>query len=259
MLRIRGRRTALTALALAASACLVAPPSTMAAPRTAAQPQVPAIAENVPADVLAALAPTVIGAMSTPGFIAGGGAVGILGQARALLSIPGIPAQVKSTLGRIITFLDGSGGGGPDLPPASGPRIAQFLYPTIGKGCIGPSSDSVGTALAVPGPAELPPPGPGSGQTAFVLTALGTEVAAPVHHPPLTVHWINLDTRHSGTQPLTTEAALNTEGPATLSAVADTGSGRIAAVISGSLTTTTAGDETRTCTFAPTLGFFTVP
>ncbi|NEW35436.1 hypothetical protein GV791_23120 [Nocardia cyriacigeorgica] len=259
MLRIRGRRTALTALALAASAGLAAPASTMAAPRTVVQPDVPAIAENVPADVLAALAPTIIGAVSTPGFIAGGGTVGILAQARALLAIPGIPAQVKSTLGRVITFLDGSGGGGPDLPPASGPRIAQFLYPTIGKGCIGPTSDSVGTALAVPGPAVLPPPGPKPGQTAFVLTALGTKVAAPLQNPPLVVQWINLDTRHSGTQPLTTEAALNTEGPATVSAIADTGSGRIAAVISGSLTTTTATSETRTCAFAPTLGFFTVP
>ncbi|BDU06779.1 Rv1157c family protein [Nocardia cyriacigeorgica] len=256
MLRIR-RRTALTALALAASACLAAPASTMAAPRTATQPEVPAIAEDVPTDVLAALAPTIIGAVSTPGFIAGGGSVGILAQARALLAIPGIPAQVKSTLGRVITFLDGSGGGGPDLPPANGPRIAQFLYPTIGKGCIGPTSDSVGTALAVPGPAVLPPPGPKAGQTAFVLTALGTKVAAPVQNPPLVVQWINLDTRHSGTQPLTTEAALNPEGPATVSALADTGSGRIAAVISGSLTTTTS--EVRTCTFAPTLGFFTVP
>ncbi|MFC6011577.1 hypothetical protein [Nocardia lasii] len=255
MLSTRASRTALSALVLAASAALVAPAPALAAP--ASQPGVPAIAENVPSETLAALAPTIVGAISAPGLIADGGQAAILAQARVLLATPGIPAQVKSTLERVITFLDGSGGGGPELPPSDGPRIAQFLYPTIGKGCIGPTSDSVGTALAVPGPAELPPPGPAADQTGFVFTALGTKTATVVQNPPMTVQWVNLDNRRTGTQPLTTESGINADGPATLTAIADTGAGRVAAVISGSLTTTTA-DGDRTCSFAPTVGFFSV-
>ncbi|MEV6215383.1 hypothetical protein [Nocardia sp. NPDC051833] len=257
MLRTRGSRTALSALVLAVSASLAAPASTMAAPRPAAQPSVPAIAENVPSETLAALAPSIVSAISAPAPIADGAQAAILAQARVLLATPGIPAQVKATLEKVITFLDGSGGGGPELPPSDGPRIAQFLYPTIGKGCIGPTSDSVGTALAVPGPAELPPPGPAAGQTGFVFTALGTKTPTVVQNPPMTVQWINLDNRRTGTQPLTTAAGINPDGPATLSAIADTGAGRVAAVITGSLTTTTA-DGDRTCSFAPTLGFFSV-
>ncbi|KQY28655.1 MULTISPECIES: hypothetical protein [Nocardia] len=258
MLSTRASRTALSALVLAAGAALVAPTPTMAAPQSAAtQPSVPAIAENVPSETLAALAPTIVGAISAPGPIADGGQAAILAQARVLLATPGIPAQVKATLEKVITFLDGSGGGGPELPPSEGPRIAQFLYPTIGKGCIGPTSDSVGTALAVPGPAELPPPGPAAGQTGFVFTALGTKTATVVQNPPMTVQWVNLDNRRTGTQPLTTEAGINADGPATLTAIADTGPGRVAAVITGSLTTATA-DGDRTCSFAPTLGFFSV-
>ncbi|MGW4635875.1 Rv1157c family protein [Nocardia sp. NPDC004415] len=259
MLRTRGSRTALSAFVLAVSASLAAPTPTMAAPQpAAAQPSVPAIPENVSSEVLAALAPTMVSAISAPAPIADGAQGAILAQARVLLATPGIPAQVKATLEKVITFLDGSGGGGPDLPPADGPVISQFLYPTIGKGCIGASSDSVGTALAVAGPAELPPPGPAAGQTGFVFTALGTKTPTATQNPPMTVQWINLDTRRTGNAPLTTAAGINPDGPATLSAIADTGSGRVAAVISGSLTTTTADAEVRTCSFAPTLGFFSV-
>ncbi|MFC9897890.1 hypothetical protein ACFVMC_29725 [Nocardia sp. NPDC127579] len=230
----------------------------MAAPQSAAtQPGVPAIAENVPSDALAALAPTIVGTISAPAPIADRGQAAILTQARVLLATPGIPAQVKATLEKAITFLDGSGGGGPDLPPSDGPRIAQFLYPTLGKGCVGPTSDSVGTALAVPGPAELPPPGPAAGQTGFVFTALGTKSATAVQNTPMTVQWINLDNRRTGTQPLTNAAGINSDGPVTLSAIADTGPGRIAAVITGSLTRASA-DGDRTCSFAPTIGFFSV-
>ncbi|MFC4123877.1 Rv1157c family protein [Nocardia rhizosphaerae] len=256
MLRTRGSRTALSALVIAVS--FAAPATTMAAPQTATAPNVPAIAEDVPSETLAALAPSIVGAIAAPAPIADSAQAAILAQARVLLATPGIPAQVKSTLERVITFLDGSGGGGPELPPSDGPRIAQFLYPTIGKGCIGPTSDSVGTALAVPGPAELPPPGPAAGQTGFVFTALGTKTPTAEQNPPMTVQWVNLDNRRSGNQPLTTEAAINPDGPATLSAIADTGTGRVAAVITGGLTTETADGDVRTCTFAPTIGFFTV-
>ncbi|QIS06031.1 hypothetical protein F5X71_30310 [Nocardia brasiliensis] len=260
MLRTRGSRIALSALAIAASATLAAPTTAVAAPAPApaATPNtVPMVPEGVPVDALAALAPAIVGSIAGPADIAAGPQSAILDQARALLATLGLPPQIKSTLERIITFLDGSGGGGPELPQ-EGPVIAQFLYPTIGKGCIGPSADSVGTALAVAGPAQLPPPGPKAGQAGFVFTALGTKSPTAEQNPPMTVQWMNLDTRQSGTLPLTDEAKINPGGPATLSAIADTGAGRVIAVISGSLTTQAADAEPRTCSFLPTLGFFTV-
>ncbi len=216
------------------------------------------VPEGVPVDALAALTPAIVGSIAGPADIADGPQAAILAQARVLLNTLNLPPQIKSTLERIITFLDGSGGGGPELPPQDGPTIAQFLYPTIGKGCIGDSADSIGTALAVPGPAQLPPPGPVAGQTGFVFTALGTKSPTAVQNPPMTVQWLNLDTRRSGVVPLTDEAKINPDGPATLSAIVDTGAGRVVAVVGGSLTTQAPESAPRTCSFLPTLGFFTV-
>ncbi|MFQ6392072.1 hypothetical protein ACLMAJ_01315 [Nocardia sp. KC 131] len=264
MLRTRGTRIALSVLAITASASLAAPMTAVAAPAPApaAVPNnVPMVPEGVPIDVLAALAPAIVGAIAGPADakpIAGGPQGMLLDQARRLLATINLPPQIKSTLERIITFLDGSGGGGPEIPKDGGPVIAQFLYPTIGKGCIGPGADSIGTALAVPGPAQLPPPGPLAGQAGFVFTALGTKSPTEVQNPPMTVQWMNLDTRKSGSQPLTDEAKINPDGPATLSAIADTGFGRVVAVVSGSLTTKAEDAAPRTCSFLPTLGFFTV-
>ncbi|MFF0528987.1 hypothetical protein ACFYT3_11400 [Nocardia amikacinitolerans] len=259
MLRTRGSRIALTALALAASASLAAPVAVAApAPAPAAVPNsVPMVPEGVPVDAIAALTPAIVGAIAGPADIANGPQSAILDQARILLNTLNLPPQIKSTLERIITFLDGSGGGGPELPE-DGPVIAQFLYPTIGKGCISPTADSVGTALAVPGPATLPPPGPEAGQTGFVFTALGTKAPTEQQNPPMTVQWLNLDTRQSGVQALTSEAKINPDGPATLSAIVNTGRGRIVAVVGGSLTTQAPDAAPRTCSFLPTLGFFTV-
>ncbi len=249
----------MSALALAASASLAAPTALAApAPAPAAVPNnIPMVPEGVPVDALAALTPAIVGSIAGPADIADGPQAAILAQARALLATLNLPPQIKSTLERIITFLDGSGGGGPEVPQ-DGPVIAQFLYPTIGKGCISASADSVGTALAVPGPAQLPPPGPAVGQTGFVFTALGTKAPTVAQNPPMTVQWLNLDTRQSGVQALTDEAKINPDGPATLSAIANTGSGRIVAVVGGSLTTKAEDAEPRTCSFLPTLGFFTV-
>ncbi|OQS17122.1 hypothetical protein B0T36_00390 [Nocardia donostiensis] len=259
MLRSRGSRIALSALAIAASASLAAPMTAVAAPTSAASTNsVPMVPEGVPVDALAALTPAIVGSIAASQVAAPSPQQVILDQARALLNAVDLPPQIRATLERIITFLDGSGGGGPELPE-EGPAIAQFLYPTIGKGCIGDSADSVGTALAVPGPAQLPPPGPAAGQAGFVFTALGTKGPTEVQDPPMTVQWLNLDNRRSGVQPLTDEAKINPDGPATLSAIADTGPGRVVAVVGGSLTTQ--ADETsapRTCSFLPTLGFFSV-
>ncbi|MFI9509185.1 hypothetical protein [Nocardia sp. NPDC052566] len=247
---------------MTASATLVAPTTAFAAPAApapAAVPNtVPMVPEGVPIDAIAALAPAIVGSIAGPADQIAGPQSAILDQARVLLATLNLPPQIKATLEKIITFLDGSGGGGPELPPKDGPVIAQFLYPTIGKGCIGPTADSVGTALAVPGPAQLPPPGPKAGQAGFVFTALGTKSPTEVQNPPMTVQWLNLDTRATGIVPLTDAAKINPDGPATLSAIVDTGPGRIVALVAGSLTTKAADAEPRTCSFLPTLGFFTV-
>ncbi|EOM76143.1 hypothetical protein DW322_18405 [Rhodococcus rhodnii] len=241
------RRTT-TALAIAAAAALAAPAHAFA------QPAPPPVPEGVPIDALASLAPAIIGAAAGPTDVAGGQNA-LLDQVRVLLETPGIPPEIKSTLERVLTFLDGSGGGGPEIPQ-DGPAIAQFLYPTVGAGCIGPESDAIGTALAVPGPATLPPPGPGAGQAGFVFTALGTAPAADTQD--LTVDWVNIDTMGRGTVPLTNEARINPEGPATLSAIADTGPGRVLAVISGGITTLPEGEAPISCGFLPVVGMFVV-
>ncbi|WP_068013243.1 Rv1157c family protein [Nocardia mexicana] len=259
MLRTRGSRFAVSALALAAGASVAASTAVAApAPKPQAPASAPLIPEGVPIDAIANLAPAIVGAAAGAADIASPGQQTILDQAKQILNSANLPPQVKAALQAIIKFLDGSGGGGPELPE-NGPNIAQFLYPTIGKGCIGPGTDSVGTALAVPGPAELPPPGPQGGQAGFVFTALGTKGLTPQQNPPMTVQWLNLDTRQSAIQPLTDEAHINPDGPATLSAIANTGPGRVIAVVSGSLTTQSDAEKPPiTCSFLPTLGFFNV-
>ncbi len=147
-------RKAFTAVAIAAVAGLALPAQAMA------DPAAPPAPESVPIEFLASFAPAIIGAAAGPADVAGGPQQALLDQARAILNSPGIPPEIKATLEKVITFLDGSGGGGPAIPDENAPVIAQFLYPTLGKGCISATADSVGTALAVPGPAHLPPPGP---------------------------------------------------------------------------------------------------
>ncbi|AII05113.1 MULTISPECIES: Rv1157c family protein [Rhodococcus] len=252
VLRTRGMRRAVTALAVAAAAAMAVPA------QASAQPTPPPVPEGIPVEMLASFAPAIIGAAAGTEDIAAGPQDAILDQARNLLEAPGIPPELKSTLERVITFLDGSGGGGPEIPQENAPVIAQFLYPTIGKGCIGEGADSVGTALAVPGPAQLPPPGPKAGQAGFVFTALGTSSVAAEQPNPLTVTWINLDNQRRATQNLTNEAKINPDGPATLSAIADTGPGRVLAVVSGGLTTQKEGAAPITCSFLPTVGMFQV-
>ncbi|QLY32757.1 hypothetical protein H0264_11325 [Nocardia huaxiensis] len=262
MLRTRGSRFAMSALALAACATVAVPTAAHAAPapvQTDASSTIPMVPEGVPVEALSSLVTAIVGAAAGPADIASPGPQqAILDQARALLANSALPQSLKDTLSRVITFLDGSGGGGPDIPQ-DGPVISQFLWPTIGKGCISATADSVGTALAVPGPAQLPPPGPGAGQTGFVFTALGTKKPTEVQTPPMTVQWLNLDTRATGIVNLTDEAKINPDGPATLSAIVNTGSGRVVAIVSGSLTTQAdAESQPRTCSFLPTVGMFNV-
>ncbi len=265
-------RKVVTVAAIAAAAALAVPTAASAEPAPApVAPELPPFFLPTPdqplpdfaqIQALASFAPAILGAAAGPTDVAAGPQADLLAQARGLLESAALPEQVKSTLETVITFLDGSGGGGPELPPVDGPVIAQFLYPTIGKGCISDSADSVGTALAVPGPATLPPPGPAAGQAGFVFTALGTSPIAAVQEAPLTATWLNLDNRRTGAVDLTGASNINPDGPATISAIADTGPGRVLAVVSGSITTQSKEDPAapaRTCGFLPTIGTVYVP
>ena len=89
------------------------------------------------------------------------------------------------------------------------------------------------------------------------ITALGT--APTAGEQDLTLSWINVSNGRSGTQPLTNEARINPDGPATLTAIADTGAGQVVAVVSGGITTQKEGADPRSCTFLPTLGLVSVP
>lgn len=140
-------------------------------------------------------------------------------------------------------------GFGPDAPPTQ-----DFMYPSIGTNCLADGSSSLATALSVAGPAKIPVPGPGAGQTAYVFTAVGTPGPAEVQKLPLNVTWVNLTTGKSGTVALKPRADMNPDGPTTLTAIADTGSGSVMSTIFGQVTT-----KEKQCQFMPTIGSTVVP
>jgi hypothetical protein len=138
---------------------------------------------------------------------------------------------------------------GPDSPPTQ-----QFLYPSIGNGCLADGGNVLATALSVAGPAKIPTPGPGPGQTAYVFTAIGTPAPAAEQTLPLNVTWVNLTTGKSGSATLKPNPEINPNGPTTMEAIADTGSGSIMSTIFGQVTTTD-----KQCQFMPTIGSTVVP
>ncbi|WP_297699326.1 hypothetical protein [Mycobacterium sp.] len=140
-------------------------------------------------------------------------------------------------------------GFGADTPPTQ-----DFMYPSIGTNCLADGSSAIATALSVAGPAKIPLPGPGPGQTAYVFTAVGTPGPAEVQKLPLNVTWVNLTTGKSGTVALTPRSDINPDGPTTLSAIVDTGSGSIMSTIFGQVTT-----KEKQCQFMPTIGSTVVP
>jgi hypothetical protein len=140
-------------------------------------------------------------------------------------------------------------GFGPDAPPTQ-----DFMYPSIGTNCLADGSSAIATALSVAGPAKIPVPGPGAGQTAYVFTAVGTPGPADVQKLPLNVTWVNLTTGKSGTVALKPRSDMNPDGPTTLTAIADTGSGSIMSTIFGQVTT-----KEKQCQFMPTIGSTVVP
>ncbi|SOX55558.1 hypothetical protein MAAFP003_4250, partial [Mycobacterium ahvazicum] len=140
-------------------------------------------------------------------------------------------------------------GFGPDAPVTQ-----DFMYPSVGSNCLADGSSALATALSVAGPAPIPTPGPKPGQTAYVFTAVGTPGPAEVQKLPLNVTWVNLTTGKSGTVTLTPRTDINPEGPTTLTAIADTGSGSIMSTIFGQVTT-----KEKQCQFLPTIGSTVVP
>lgn len=138
---------------------------------------------------------------------------------------------------------------GPDTPPTQ-----DFMYPSISNGCLADGGNVLATAISVAGPAKIPTPGPGPGQTAYVFTAVGTPGPAAEQKLPLNVTWVNLTTGKSGSATLKPRPDINPEGPTTLTAIADTGSGSILSTIFGQVTTTE-----RQCQFMPTIGSTVVP
>ena len=128
------------------------------------------------------------------------------------------------------------------------------MYPSIGTNCLGEGTNALATALSVAGPAAIPTPGPAPGQTAYVFTAVGTPGPADVQRLPLNVTWINLTTGKSGSATLKPRTDINAEGPTTLTAIVDTGSGSIMSTIFGQVTT-----KDRQCQFMPTIGTTVVP
>lgn len=141
----------------------------------------------------------------------------------------------------------------PDFGPDA-PTTQDFMYPSISNGCGADGGNVLATAISVAGPAKIPAPGPVAGQTAYVFTAVGTPGPAAVQKLPLNVTWVNLSTGKSGTATLKPQADINPEGPTTLTAIADTGSGSIMSTIFGQVSTTE-----KQCQFMPTIGSTVVP
>jgi hypothetical protein len=137
----------------------------------------------------------------------------------------------------------------PDAPPTQ-----DFMYPSISNGCLADGGNVLAAALSVAGPAKIPTPGPKDGQTAYVFTAIGTPGPAEVQKLPLNVTWVNLTTGKSGSVTLKPQPDINPDGPTTLTAIADTGSGSIMSTIFGQVTT-----KDKQCQFMPTIGSTVVP
>ncbi|MCH9722105.1 MAG: hypothetical protein K0U67_08605 [Actinomycetia bacterium] len=137
----------------------------------------------------------------------------------------------------------------PNTPPTQ-----DFLYPSMSNGCLKDGGNVIATAISVAGPAAIPTPGPGAGQTAYVFTAVGTPAPAAEQKLPLNVTWVNLTNGRSGSATLKPNPGINPEGPTTLTAIVDTGSGSIMSTIFGQVTTTD-----MQCTFMPTIGSSVVP
>jgi hypothetical protein len=163
------------------------------------------------------------------------------------------PAPDADPAAAVVPGPDGAPAPAPGFGPDA-PTTQDFMYPSIGNGCLQDGGNVLATAISVAGPASIPKPGPGPGQTAYVFTAMGTPGPAAEQKLPLNVTWVNLTTGKSGTATLKPQADINPAGPTTLTVIADTGSGSIMSTIFGQVTTTE-----KQCQFMPTIGSTVVP
>ena len=164
-------------------------------------------------------------------------------------SVPPVPAAAPAPAPAPGAAPAAAPGLGPDAPPTQ-----DFMYPSIGTNCLADGSSALAAALSVAGPATIPLPGPKAGQTAYVFTAVGTPGPAEVQKLPLNVTWVNLTTGKSGTVTLKPRTDINADGPTTLTAIVDTGSGSIMSTIFGQVTT-----KEKQCQSMPTIGSTVVP
>jgi hypothetical protein len=163
------------------------------------------------------------------------------------------PAPDADPAAAVVPGPDGAPAPAPGFGPDA-PTTQDFMYPSIGNGCLQDGGNVLATAISVAGPASIPKPGPAPGQTAYVFTAMGTPGPAAEQKLPLNVTWVNLTTGKSGTATLKPQADINPAGPTTLTVIADTGSGSIMSTIFGQVTTTE-----KQCQFMPTIGSTVVP
>ncbi|OMC35035.1 hypothetical protein A5740_08575 [Mycobacterium sp. GA-1841] len=164
-----------------------------------------------------------------------------------------VPAAVTIPAPAPAPAPDAAPAGAPDFGP-NAPTTQDFMYPSISNGCLKDGGNVLATAISVAGPATIPLPGPKAGQTAYVFTAIGTPGPAAEQKLPLNATWVNLTTGKSGSVTLQPRSDINPEGPTTLTAIADTGSGSIMSTIFGQVTTTE-----KQCQFMPTIGSTVVP
>ncbi|MGB3699612.1 MAG: hypothetical protein WBA05_19495 [Gordonia sp. (in: high G+C Gram-positive bacteria)] len=276
----RSRRTAAAIAAAAVITPALLVPSTAAAapaadaPSTAQGLPIPD-AEHAPEvqpevlESLGALTPALIGSAATRD-ADGKVNTALLAQVRKLADNPAVPEQAQEVWRSLIDFLGEPGAkqaaktfeleaapaakksDAPNIPTGPNkPRIQQFLYPTLGLGCMPGGGNSVGMALVTAGPQQAPAPGPKRGQAGYVYTSLGT---GPAKNSALFVSWLNIDNGRTGQQTLRPNPKINAEkGPGTFTAIANTGRGRIVSTIYGTVTTKTEG-KVISCGIAPTIG-----
>lgn len=224
-------------------------------------------------DSLGAFAPAIIGSVTTKG-PDGKINASLISQAKAFASTPGLPPQVRQAWQSIIDFLGEPGRtamvrqqqaaqnkpGEPVIPHGpNAPKIQEFLYPTLGFGCMPGSGNSgpgnsLGRALVTAGPQAAPAPGPKRGEAGYVYTSLGTGPAIDSAAHPLLVTWINIDNGRTGQFALKRNPKINAvDGPGTFTGIARTGHGRVVSTIYGNVTTVNKG-HIYSCGIVPTIG-----
>ncbi|MBD0023029.1 hypothetical protein GII33_15630 [Gordonia pseudamarae] len=282
----RAARLVLAATAIAAATSLTVPAAHAAPASKSVGPKSIGNVDKRVLDTMGVFAPAIIGAVTTPG-PDGKVNAGLIRQARSLATAPGVPADATKIWNTVMDFVGTPGekkliaqqkaAGTKVVPEAdtkkytrkkaesdpviptgpNAPKIQEFLYPTIGIGCMGLSDGftaSLGRALTTAGPQEAPAPGPKTGEAGYVYTALGTGPAVKNPAQKLWVSWLNIDTGRNGQTELKRNERINVaDGPGTFTGIARTGKGRVISTIHGTVTTTSKG-KVASCGIAPTIG-----